>query len=287
MRGRILLDWLKIIPEEIAYRWEKSPFMGRSPPFQWDALGKKLGEHPELAELRISASECIWRTRPSDGFPTDCTCALLGFSGLLGRIHCLLSMEHVELLMSWFLGDQALGDAALHDAFLRYCLLQALTLTRSVKPLNAFALSLEAISQVELPSQNYASALCVDLTIKRGDQAVTVRLVIEEPFVESWKGYWKDKIPLQIDAEAAQSTHLNLQLLAGQVALLPEDLHHLAVGDWVSLDTHGFSEDLKGARVSLRVAELEIGKGKVQGAEFTLQESLPSPFTILSKQDQE
>lgn len=278
-RGCILLDWLQIIPEEIANRWQSFPFLGRSPPFDWSQLEAKLKEHPELADVQIFASAASWRN-PAEGLPASCARADIGLSGLSGTLQCLLPQEHIDQLLHLMLGDQPLDNSALRNAFLRYCVISALHFVGPIAPLNAFALTLASVDLEKSAPEDLAPALCIDLTIQKGEQTLLARLVLDAPFVTSWKDHWRGKAPMEIDASAAESTNLTLQLLAGQVALLPEDVQSLKVGDWVCLDAHGFSEVANQASVSLRVANIEIGKGTIQGAELKLQECLSSPFTI-------
>ena len=277
-----MLDWLKIIPGQALQRWQKLPFLGRSPHFDWNALRAQLQQRSGFAEFKVEESSLQWHTDPLKGFADNC--ASIGLAGFQGRVLSAISNEHLELLFGWLIGDHALADTSLREAFWRFFLLQTLDVVHGVEPLTKIGLSILSISDRDRPESTDESALCYDVTIARGEQSLVMRLIFDSEFIQGWKLHWQAKESPKVDLKAAKEISLPLQLIADQITLLPKELQSLKVGDFVRLES-GNLEQKSG--VSLRVSGVEIGKGELKDKMITVQECSPSPFAAAQVTDQE
>lgn len=267
-----MLDWLKLVPDDVAHRWQKNPFLGRSPPFDWKQLSEKLRVEPGFSDIEVQPADLQWSEDVLRELPKECATAQIALSGLQGRVFCLLPLEQADHLFNHLIGDESLAEIPLKEAFLRYFLSQALEIVGSISPLHSFVTTLNAIEEDISQVRCESAHLFVDLTAKYQERAVTMRLIFDDAFAQAWKGHWAAQNGPLLSDLISSNVELPLHFHAGQTELTIDEVKGLQVGDWIKLDSHGFDASLKPSQLTLSIGEQRVGKGLLESDQIKVQE---------------
>ncbi len=267
-----MLDWLKLVPEDEAHRWQKNPFLGRSPPFDWKQLTEKLRVEPGFSDVEVHAADLQWSEDVLRELPKACATAQIALSGLQGSIFCLLPLEQADHLFNHLIGDESLAETSLKEAFLRYFLSQALDMVGSISPLQGFVATLIAIEESSSQVRCESAHLFVDLTVKYQERAITMRLIYDDAFAQAWKTHWAAQDKPRLSDLVSSNVELPLHCSVGQTELTIDEVKGLKVGDWVKLDSHGFDAALKPSQLTLSIGEQRVGKGLIESDQIKVQE---------------
>lgn len=277
-----MLDWLKIVPEDLAYRWQKNPLLGRSPPFNWQQFSEKLTAQPGFVDFQVDPDALQLSDDPLREFPKQCTNAQISLSGIQGKIFCLLPLDQSNQLFNWLIGDEALAEIPLKEAFLRYFLSQSLEVVGSIDPLQNFATTLIALEEGISSIDANSAHLFIDLKIRHHEHTLVMRLIFDDLFADSWKNYWADKNGPLLSDLISRDIDVPIQCLAGQTTLSHEEIKDLKVGDWVKLDSHGFDASLKPVQLTLALGNHQVGSALIESNDIKIQE-FTSPLTFTSQ----
>lgn len=239
-------DWLRQIPSALLHK-DSTPLVGYIPPFPWDEFSQSLAQLFQIKDLNVKAIDAL-RWRPQEEFlagfgdkPTILQAAVVATGG---SVCWVMAEQDVMSLMNLLLTKDskplAVVDPEFKQGFYHFL---AIEVIHALSQINFDkALVLHLVANAELPKED---SLCLDVEINLG-QVFPGRLVISPDLQKGLKERYAQRT---IDSTLLRSLEIPLHLEIGRTTLPASMLPHLALGDFIMLDTCSVKADGTGSVV--------------------------------------
>lgn len=248
-------SWIK----KIEYGLEdilEVPLWGKTPPFPWEELSRRLSEALEIEELSISHHRTEWLPSGEllSGMGDNPLHLSLELTPISGTIHWIMPFEDASRLIAATLSStqklKGFSDPELKEGFYHYLALESLTV---IDELNSFKdLSLNLSETSPLPEEG---ALCIDVSITIKDQSFWGRAVCSRAFHTAFKSHFAEGRVSLVDYALSKQIDVSISMEIGSTSLTLAEWKKAVCGDCLVLERCSY--DPKTHRGS---AALTLGK---------------------------
>lgn len=269
--------WLKQIPGDL-WQQDESPLLGYSPPFPWNDMAAYISKTLELGSLEVQPGE--WQWRPQEellaGLGNKLKSIPLNIAPLAGSLYWVMPEHEAKRLVNLLMMRHASFplehiDEAFYIATERFLAIEALSAWEKVYLNGTFSPAM--LDGDELPSEH---CLCLDVTIKHGQENIHGRLFLSKTFRKSWMQHFAEG-PANFLSESPNAERFEtlVQLEAGKVHLSPAEWKNIHVGDLVLLDSCSLDPDEDKGRIMLVINGIPFFRAKIkQGSVKILEHPL-------------
>jgi flagellar motor switch protein FliN/FliY len=259
-------SWLKQIPGEL-YQLDEKPLLGFPPDFPWAAFSSDLANSLQIKDLSITADKIQWlsETELMNGLGDQLKNLSLSISPLAGHICWIMSEQGLSRFMHRLLNPDSKVFAETIDKSFSKAFYQFL----AAEVINSFEkmdfdkkLVPVVLKESILPAE---TCLGIDINIMLANEPIYGRLLLSQEFRRSWaQNYASKQKQLALSSPIADALDVVVHLEAGKVNLKPSEWKHIAIGDFVILDTCSLEPNDDKGRVMLVINGTPFFRAKIK-----------------------
>ena len=231
--------WIRRVEGAVS-RLQEIPLWGYAPAFPWEKVSERLKEMFGAKSLQIRAKQTRFLSSEElfSNLGEDPTLVPLELTPLEGQAFWAMPKSEVEKLTMLFLTQEGTSKGfvsePIRNGYVHFLFLKALhilneeyafgDLTTQVAPLSGFP----------------EGALCLDLSIKIGQETLWARVICSETLVEAFNRYFISEKSTLFSGQSAPDLPLPLNLTIGRTALSYASWQKIERGDLLLLDQCSF-----------------------------------------------
>lgn len=233
-------SWIKSISPALLQN-DSIPLIGFPPSFPWEDFAQKLSQTFEIKDLKILHDAFQWRSQEElrEGLGDHVLPLHFALSPLSGTFCWLFAQEDLTQIMALLLQTPAGSLASLNpdfqDGFYRFLAMECMDALRGLD--FSKNLSPRLLDKTDLPQENSAQFLCMDVRLELNGHKILGRSVISSQLRNECKQHfsqqsWQEMLNLP----HMQNLEILVHLEAGRTSIKYSEWEQIGVGDFLSLD---------------------------------------------------
>lgn len=215
---------------------DEIPLFGNSLPLNLEDLSASLATQFGVEDFTVRLKKQEWKEKEDlkTGMKGKLFISPIYLSPLEEPVYWVMTKADKDKLTAQMFSNnkkKAPVSQVIQDGFYRFLLLEALSGTQALEPIQQMSLCLE--EDCDLPDEN---ALCIDLEIAFQGSTSWGRCLITDVFRKKWVQHFSAFPPQYTPTQLAQHLPLEIGIKIGSVQLLTKEWKKLKKGDFILPD---------------------------------------------------